>query len=130
MKWIGRQKKEDQVKEFSETNVSSERIHPVSEGSKCSPIRSTVIVRPLVTEKTARLAGMGKYVFEVTVTAGRVEIQQAIANIYGVRPVSVNIQNVVSRAVRFGRHRGFQKAWKKAIVTLPKGKKIDVHEGV
>lgn len=89
-----------------------------------------VIIRPVVTEKAAHLAEEGKYVFEVDTNATRVEVQQAVTRLYGVRPVGVNVQNVRAESVRFGRRTGTRKAWKKAIVTLPEGKKIDVHEGV
>ena len=49
---------------------------------------------------------------------------------YGITPVSVNIQNVRGKRVRFGRVRGKRKDWKKAIVTLPEGKTINVYDGV
>ena len=136
MKFIGRRKKEDQTKNTSDVEVvSSESTIPKtsraeSSGTELSLMRKTVIIRPIVTEKAAHLADMGKYVFEVASKAGRVEVQQAIMSIYGIRPVSVNTQNVRAKTVRFGRHSGKQKTWKKAIVMLPKGKKIDVHEGV
>lgn len=88
------------------------------------------IVRPLVTEKTAHLTQNGQYVFVVDPKANRLEIRQAIRAMYGVMPVCVNIQNVKGKVVRFGRTYGKRKDWKKAIVTLPKGKTIEVYEGV
>lgn len=89
-----------------------------------------VILRPLVTEKAAYLASQGKYVFEISKTSGQVEVKEEITRIYGVRPAKVNIQNYRGDRVRFGRRMGKKKSWKKAIVTLAKGDKIDVHEGV
>ena len=89
-----------------------------------------VIKQPLVSEKAASLATDGKYVFIVDGTAGRVQVRQAIKAIYGVTPVSVNVMNVSGKAVRFGQRAGRQQSWKKAIVTLPKGKTIDIYEGV
>ena len=124
MKLFGRQK--DQI---TDTPVLSEE-----KGSGLKSIRSIshrrLILRPLVTEKSAHLTSLGKYAFEVAPRANRVAVGQAIAQRYCVRPVSVHLQNVRGEAVRFGRHAGKQKSWKKAIVTLPKGLKIDVHEGV
>jgi large subunit ribosomal protein L23 len=49
---------------------------------------------------------------------------------YGMIPVEVNMQVVEGKSKRFGRTTGKRKDWKKAIVTLPEGKKIEVYEGV
>lgn len=91
---------------------------------------SDIIVRPLVTEKAAELADSGKYVFVVKKDANRIEVRNAVKAVYGVLPIKINIQRVRGDVVRFGRTRGKQKGWKKAIVTLPKDKKINVYEGV
>jgi len=95
-----------------------------------SPDLHGVVVRPLVTEKAAHLASVGKYAFLVNAKANRVQVRAAIKAMYGVLPEAVNIQVVRGKAVRFGRFSGMRKTWKKAIVTLPKGKTIDVYEGV
>ncbi len=89
-----------------------------------------VIIRPHVTEKSAVLADAGQYVFVVKRNANQVQVAQAIKAMYGVQPVKVNIANYKGKKVRFGRVQGRQNDWKKAIVTLPKGTKIDVYEGV
>ena len=91
---------------------------------------ATIIERPLVTEKAAGMATDGKYTFVVRNNANKIEINQAIRAMYGVTPVSVNVQNVHGKRLRFGRSRGKRSSWRKAIVTLPKGKTIDVYEGV
>lgn len=91
---------------------------------------SGIIVRPLVTEKAAIIAHAGQYSFLVAPHANRVAIRSAIKAMYGVLPESVNIQRVRGKFVRFGRATGQRSDWKKAIVTLPKGKTIDVYEGV
>jgi large subunit ribosomal protein L23 len=89
-----------------------------------------VLIRPVVTEKSAVLASFGQYVFMVNPDANRVRVGQAVKAVYGIQPSDVRIQNVRSEPVRFGRVYGKQKVWKKAIVTLPKGKTIDVYQGV
>jgi len=89
-----------------------------------------VVMRPLVTEKAAHLASTGQYAFIVHPNANRVQVRAAVKAMYGIVPDSVNIQVVRGKAVRFGRFSGARKTWKKAIVTLPKGKTIDVYEGV
>lgn len=94
------------------------------------PDLSGTIVRPLVTEKAAVIAHAGQYSFLVAPNANRVAVRSAIKAMYGVIPESVNIQRVRGKFVRFGRAMGQRSDWKKAIVTLPKGKTIDVYEGV
>ncbi|MBI5794105.1 50S ribosomal protein L23 [Candidatus Uhrbacteria bacterium] len=91
---------------------------------------SDVIVRPLVTEKAASLAGSNTYVFVVDKRANRIQVRSAIKQMYGITPLRVNIQNVSGKWVRFGRSQGKRSDWKKALVTLPAGKTINVHEGV
>lgn len=91
---------------------------------------SGTILRPLVTEKAAIVAHIGQYSFVVATSANRVAVRSAIKAMYGILPTSVNIQRVRGKAVRFGRSNGMRSSWKKAIVTLPKGKTIDVYEGV
>ncbi|MFA4845956.1 MAG: 50S ribosomal protein L23 [Patescibacteria group bacterium] len=91
---------------------------------------SDVIVRPLVTEKSAVMASANTYVFVVRNNANRIAVRSAIKQMYGITPVRVNIQNVPGKWVRFGRSQGKRSDWKKALVTLPKGKTINVYEGV
>jgi large subunit ribosomal protein L23 len=91
---------------------------------------SELVIKPLITEKSATLASENQYVFVVAKKANRIEIREAIQAMYGVTPISVNIQNVRGKKVRFGRRFGKRKDWKKAIVTLPEGKTINVYDGV
>ncbi|TAL51139.1 50S ribosomal protein L23 [Patescibacteria group bacterium] len=107
----------------------------MNESSRTSEARlsvelSDVIVKPLVSEKTANLAGANQYVFVVRKDANRVQVRSAVKAMYGVSPLSVNILNVRGKIVRFGRRSGSRSDWKKAIVTLPKGQTINVYEGV
>ena len=89
-----------------------------------------VIIKPHITEKSAVLAHANQYVFVVDRKVGQIEIKNAFKAMYGITPTRVNIQNYYGKTVRFGRRRGKRSAWKKAIVTLPKGTQIDVYEGV
>ncbi|MBI4256788.1 50S ribosomal protein L23 [Candidatus Uhrbacteria bacterium] len=91
---------------------------------------SKVIVQPLISEKAANLAGANQYVFIVRKNANRVEVRAAIKSMYGVSPLSINILNVRGKKVRFGRKEGTRSHWKKAIITLPVGQTLNVHEGV
>lgn len=92
-----------------------------------------VLLRPVITEKSAVLADMGKYVFEVAPEANKIEVAQAVKLVYGVHPVKVNMiklsgQKVLTRSRGFKQGRTSDKS--KAIVTLKKGEKIPLFEGV
>jgi large subunit ribosomal protein L23 len=89
-----------------------------------------VIIRPLVTEKAAGMEGTGKYSFLVSPKANKFQIAQAVNELYGVKPISVNVGHMPGKAVRFGRSMGRRSDYKKAIVTLEKGKTITLHENV
>jgi large subunit ribosomal protein L23 len=91
-----------------------------------SRFASETVLAPLVTEKTASLGSKNVLVFRVASGATRVAVKQAIAEIYGITPVKVNVITVRPRAMTFGRTRGTTKGYKKAMVTLPPGKTIDV----
>ena len=89
-----------------------------------------ILVKPLITEKAANLGSESKYVFAVSIEANKIEIAKAINEIYGIKPIAVNVIRVGGKKVRHGRIQGRRKNWKKAIVTLPKGKTINIYEGV
>ncbi len=102
---------------------------------KVRKVTSTVVAhrvlrRPLITEKTANLAADGVYVFEIAIDSGKIEVRDAIRELYGVTPRRVNVMKVRGKRVRFGRRKGVRRASKKALVYLKKGEHIDVYEGV
>jgi large subunit ribosomal protein L23 len=86
--------------------------------------------RPIITEKVTDLNQLNKYVFEVPVKTSKSEVAKAITNVYGVKPVKVNVINVGGKRVRRGRRFGKTRNWRKAIVTLAAGESIEVYEGV
>ncbi len=89
-----------------------------------------ILVKPLVTEKASVLSSLYKYNFSVSPDANRIEVAKAVFEVYGIKPVKVNIINNKGKKVRHGKTKGTRKDWKKAIVTLPAGKSINVYEGV
>ena len=99
-------------------------------GKKHGVDTSDVIVHPLISEKAAGLAGANQYVFVVHKDANRIQIRAPIKAMYGVSLRSINVLNVRGKKVRFGRRQGVRNDWKKAIITLPAGQTINVHEGV
>ncbi|MFA6550928.1 MAG: 50S ribosomal protein L23 [Patescibacteria group bacterium] len=89
-----------------------------------------VLVRPLVTEKAAKLGTQNKYGFVVANSANKIMVARAIEYVYGIKPIRVNIIKMEGKTVRSRRGNGKRKDWKKAIVTLPTGKNINIYEGV
>ena len=88
-----------------------------------------ILLRPLVTEKSTALLEEGKYVFEVAKAANKVQIAQAVAEIFNVKVVVVNTINVTGKVKRVGRNVGRRRSYKKAIVTLAPGETIQFFEG-
>lgn len=84
-----------------------------------------LIKKPIVAEKATDLAKLGKYVFMVSRGATKPEIKKAIKEIYKVDPTSVNIVNHHPKQKRLGNLKGKQVGYKKAIVTLKEGQKIE-----
>ncbi|MFA5062372.1 MAG: 50S ribosomal protein L23 [Patescibacteria group bacterium] len=117
--------KEEATTITKETDVKKEKIKLPAES-----IAYKILVKPLVTEKSAVAESINKYSFVVMAGASKFQIKKAVEDVYGVKPTSVNIINVEGRRVRFGRTFGRRSDFKKAIVTLPKGKSIDIHVGV
>ena len=88
-----------------------------------------ILLKPVYTEKSTRLQGMGKYVFMVAPDTNKIEVMRAIRDLYGVAPVSVRIIKEKGNVVRFGKTMGREKDEKKAIVTLKPGETLNVVEG-
>ena len=90
-----------------------------------------IIIRPLITEKTSIQKEMfNKVTFEVDRRANRIEIKKAIQTIFNVRVASVKTMQITGKTKQRGRITGKRRDWKKAIVTLLPGERIDFFEGV
>ncbi len=90
-----------------------------------------VIRRPLLTEKTnIQSDAENRYTFEVDRRANKLQIKQAVEMAFDVRVLAVNVINVRGKQRRMGRRIGRTPNWKKAIVTLAPGQRIQLFEGV
>ena len=89
-----------------------------------------VLVRPIITEKNTMLADQGKYTFEVAPTVNKIEIKQAVEEVFKVRVAAVNVMRVPGKQRRMGRTYGMTRSWKKAVVTLEAGERIELFQGV
>lgn len=121
-------RKKTETKKADETAVE-----PVAVSDKKSDAgikSSRIILRPLVTEKAAVAQSLNKYAFIVKRDATKTEIKRAIKEIYGIAPMAVNVAHVDGKIRNAGKHRGRRQDFKKALVTLPEGKSIAIHEGV
>jgi len=87
-----------------------------------------VLLKPVITEKATIISEQNKYVFKVATKANKDQIKEAIKAIYKVEPVKVNIVVVRGKERRLRLGTGFTNSWKKAIVTLKDGDKIDLFE--
>jgi large subunit ribosomal protein L23 len=88
-----------------------------------------VIIRPVVSEKSYALMAEGKYTFRVHDRAHKVQIAQAIEEIFDVRVTEVRTAKVRSKPKRRGLSAGRSRSWKKAIVKLAPGERIELFEG-
>ena len=91
-----------------------------------------VIIRPIITERSRAGAQDKKYVFEVAVDAGKIQIRKAVEEIFDVKVAKVNTMIVPGKAKRVGAARpGRTKDWKKAVVQLTEDSKtIEFFEGM
>lgn len=93
---------------------------------------SLVLLRPVITERSMTETAVGRYTFAVATDATKLEIASAVAEAFKVDVVSVNTMPVRGKERRLGRRVGRKPDWKKAIVTIAKGQKIERYfvEGV
>jgi len=95
-----------------------------------------ILIEPVVTEKTniMREEKSVKYVFRVLAEANKFQVMDAVRKLFNVKPISCNITWVKSKKktsrTRSGYREGEKAGWKKAIITLSPGEKIDVFEGI
>ena len=89
-----------------------------------------IIRRPLITEKSTRQKDENRqYVFEVDGNANKIEIQSAVERLFKVKVLEVRTCNVLGKMKRLGRRFGKRADWKKAVVTLKEGDRIEFFEG-
>ncbi|MBW1810955.1 MAG: 50S ribosomal protein L23 [Deltaproteobacteria bacterium] len=90
-----------------------------------------IVLRPIVTEKSNMLQERSnQVVFRVAKDANKIDIRKAVEKLFNVRVVAVNTFRTPSRLRRVGRNVGRRPSWKKAIVRLREGDKIEFFSGV
>ena len=89
----------------------------------------TVIIRPVVSEKSYALIGEGKYTFRVNDRAHKTQVRHAVEEIFDVDVAEVRVSRVRAKPKRRGLSQGRTRGWKKAIVQLAPGERIELFEG-
>ncbi len=127
-KFLETNKEKDEATKESKPKTASNTTKK-TKGSSVGKF-GTVLVRPVISEKAAVAEAAGAYTFVVKNNASKVDIKNAIKEVYNVKPKKVSVMNMDGKIKRSGRSRGRRSDWKKAIITLPKGQTISIHEGV
>ena len=89
-----------------------------------------IVRRPIITEKATKLGDQNKYVFEVSKDANKIEIRNAVQEMFDVVVTKVTTTSMRGKKRRMGRFQGRRPDWKKAVVTLREGDAIEVSGGV
>lgn len=129
-----KEKKEEAIKTVEEKEGVEKELIPVKK--KEAPKRETakrkvavvynIISKPHVSEKSMGLGGINQYIFKVFSEVNKTKIKEAIEAIYRVDVLSVNIINVPNKKRRLGKFQGIKKGYKKAIVKIGAGQKIEI----
>jgi len=89
----------------------------------------TILIRPVISEKSYALIAEGKYTFRVDERAHKTQIAQAVHEVFGVEVAQVRTSRVRSKPKRRGLSRGRTRSWKKAVVEVAPGERIELFEG-
>lgn len=134
-KWSKKEDKEktDAVVKTEGSVKTAKKTPKKTETKKVGSVKGSayrIVIKPLVSEKASVAEMHGKYTFLVNKNNNKTEIKQAVKQIYGVMPTDVSVMNFEGKRTRAGALPGKRSDFKKAIVTLPKGHTISIHEGV
>ncbi len=98
------------------------KIAKKQEKAQTNPL---ILASPHVTEKATAISGQNQYMFKVLENANKTEIRKAVEAVYNVDVVHVHIINVKAKKRRLGKSSGWKKGYKKAMVKIAKGQKIE-----
>ncbi|MBL7156250.1 MAG: 50S ribosomal protein L23 [Candidatus Pacebacteria bacterium] len=124
---ILKKKKPEPVKESVKKNERPEqKKKSFKKIIKVSDSAYKVLLGPHITEKATDLSVKDQYVFKVFQRTNKIQIKKAVEDIYNVNVLKVRIINVPKKARTMGKIKGWRKGYKKAIIKIKKGQKIDV----
>lgn len=93
-----------------------------------SELAEKILIEPWITEASTAAAELRKYVFKVSQGSVKTQIKKAIEDLYKVKIVSINTVNAPRKKRNYGRTSGWKPGFKKAVVTLKEGDKIELFE--
>jgi len=120
---------EDTVEETKLTKKESKKEKEVKkevEKEEVKENKTTLILSPRLTEKASNLSSGNVYTFNVKDSATKITLAKEIQNVYKVKPLKITIINHPREATFFRNNLGYKSGFKKALVTLKKGDKIDL----
>ncbi len=119
------------TKKATKVETSKEEGAPAAQATLVvNHFASNVLKRPHVSEKAALLMERGVYTFDVPVSAEKVSVRKAVEALYGVKVEAVRMVRHAGKPIFRGKRQTARNTWKKALVTLAKGQKIDLYQGV
>ena len=89
-----------------------------------------ILIRPIISEKNTMLNLQDQYIFEVAERSNKIMVRQAVEELFKVDVTSVNVMHVKGKLKRRGRQVGRTRSWKKAVVSVREGQRIELFEGV
>jgi len=121
---------EVKIKQKSKKNKASKdakiEIKPLKSKMKMPDNSWQILKGPHITEKSTDLSKKNKYVFRVYSESNKKEIKKIISVLYNVDVLSVRIINIPKKSRRLGKTSGWRQGYKKAIITIKKGQKIEL----
>ncbi len=124
-------------KTVREEREAAEVVKTQKKGAVAATVSATggmyahsVLLKPIVSEKTAHLHAFNQYVFKVAPNANKVSVKKAIKETYNADPLEVRIVKVQGKVVMRGREKGYRNSYKKAFIRMPKGVTLPIYEGV
>jgi len=124
---LGRTKKEEKKQEKKVEKSDVQSTPKVSSNKvKNGKFSYEAIKQPHISEKASYLAEKDQYIFEILPNYNKNEIKKSIEGLYGVNVLSVNVIKIPAKKRRLGRTEGFRKAYKKAVVKIKNGQKIEI----
>lgn len=131
-------KKTEEKKEKAEEKTSGvqtekkaeKKVEKKGARAEISKVTKDIILEPWITEKSHTQMAANKYIFRVHLGADKKKIRNAVQAMYNIKVIDVNIINIPPKKRVYGRHTGVKAGYKKAIVTLKEGDKIELFKGV
>lgn len=118
------------AKKTSKAKKASVAKKPQVKNKKRLAVIYNILLEPHIAEKATALAEKGKYVFKVALGANKIQIKKAVEDLYGVGVVNVQTIKMPPKKKRLGRSEGYKegskRGYKKAIVALAEGEKIEI----